>query len=107
MVYASGDGVTKDAAEAVKWFRKAAEQGDAKAQYNLGLCYGHGDGIAKDPVEAYMWLSVAAAAGEGEALLRRYPISREMSAEQIAAARRLATAFSPRRDNRSASQSEK
>jgi hypothetical protein len=99
--------VTKDAAEAVKWFRKAAEQGDAKAQYNLGLCCGSGEGTAKDPVEAYMWLSVAATGGQGEALLRRYPISREMSAEQIAAARRLTDAFSPRRDSNATNWSEK
>ncbi len=37
--YANGQGVTKDEAEAVKWYRKAAEQNHAMAQYNLGVCY--------------------------------------------------------------------
>ena len=32
-------GVAKDEVEAVKWFRKAAEQNHAEAQYNLGVCY--------------------------------------------------------------------
>jgi Sel1 repeat len=32
----------------VKWFRKAAEQNLADAQYNLGVCYDSGEGVAKD-----------------------------------------------------------
>jgi TPR repeat protein len=35
--YAEGRGVPQDYVEAVKWFRKAAVQGDATAQYNVGL----------------------------------------------------------------------
>jgi integrase len=35
MAYTFGDGVPKDAAEAMKWFRKAAEQGNADAQYGI------------------------------------------------------------------------
>jgi TPR repeat protein len=31
MIYVSGDGVPKDFAKAMKWFRKAAEQGRLKA----------------------------------------------------------------------------
>ena len=34
--YHSGDGVSQDDAEALKWFQKAAEQGNARAQF----CYG-------------------------------------------------------------------
>ena len=29
--YYSGDGISKDKSEAIKWFRKAAEQGDEDA----------------------------------------------------------------------------
>ena len=36
--YYKGEGVAKDQAEAVKWYRKAAEQNLAKAQYSLGVC---------------------------------------------------------------------
>ena len=35
----TGEGVAKDQVEAVKWYRKAAEQNYAEAQYNLGVCY--------------------------------------------------------------------
>jgi len=37
--YGSGAGVAKDEKEAVKWYTKSAEQGNANAQFNLGVCY--------------------------------------------------------------------
>ncbi|MCX8500811.1 MAG: sel1 repeat family protein [Alphaproteobacteria bacterium] len=40
--YALGRGVPQDYAEAVSWFRKAAEQGNALAQYSLGAIYKKG-----------------------------------------------------------------
>ena len=58
--YANGDGVTRDFAEAVRWYRRAAEQGVAFAQFNLGVRYANGQGVARDPVLAYQWFSVAA-----------------------------------------------
>jgi len=53
-------GVAKEDVEAVKWYRKAAEQNHAGAQYNLGVCYYKGDGVAKDDVEALKWCRNAA-----------------------------------------------
>ena len=41
-------GVPKDEAEAVRWFRKAAEQGDADAQRSLGAMYDTGKGVPED-----------------------------------------------------------
>ena len=32
----------------MKRYRKAAEQGDAMAQFNMGFSYGNGDGVPKD-----------------------------------------------------------
>ena len=61
-----GEGVAKDAAEAVKWYRKAAEQGFAAAQYNLGVCYYSGEGVAKDAAEAVKWFRKAAEQGFAE-----------------------------------------
>jgi hypothetical protein len=55
-----GLGVTQDDVEAVKWFRKAARQGLAPAQYNLGISYSNGQGMVKDPAEAVMWYRKAA-----------------------------------------------
>ena len=42
----------KDYAEANKWFRKAAEQGLADAQYNLGSAYCRGHGVKQDYASA-------------------------------------------------------
>ena len=38
-VHKNGSGVAKDDAEAVKWYKKAVEQGHAGAQRNLGVMY--------------------------------------------------------------------
>ena len=43
--------------EAAFLFRKAAEQGDGDAQFNLGLMYAKGKGVPQDYVEAYKWYS--------------------------------------------------
>lgn len=48
-------------AEAVKWFRKAAEQNYSPAQYNLARCYELGTGVTKDMEEAYKWTLLATA----------------------------------------------
>jgi TPR repeat protein len=53
-------GVTEDNVEAVKWCRKAAEQGLAEAQYRLGIFYFKGEGLAKDGVVANEWFRKAA-----------------------------------------------
>ena len=51
--YAIGKGgVEKNEVEALKWYRKAAEQGYAEAQYDLGFMYANGLGFEKIEVEA-------------------------------------------------------
>ena len=46
----------KNAAVAVEWWRKAAEQGHAKARQNLGTAYERGEGVPMDKEEAAKWL---------------------------------------------------
>ncbi|MDO5297605.1 MAG: tetratricopeptide repeat protein [bacterium] len=53
----------KDYAEAVKYYREAAEKGSPKAQYNLGNCYSKGKGVDKDPMQAVYWYRQAAEQG--------------------------------------------
>ena len=65
--YYHGDGVAKDLEQAVEWFRKAAEQGHAKAQLYLALCYAKGLGVAKDPEKAVYWYRKAAEQGFAKA----------------------------------------
>jgi TPR repeat protein len=57
----------EDKAEAVRRFRKAAEQGDAKAQYNLGAAYYKGEGVSQDKAEAVRWIRKAAEQGFAKA----------------------------------------
>ena len=59
----NGDGVPQDYKEAVKWYRLAAEQGYADAQYNLGLMYSNGEGVPQDYKEAVKWYRLAAEQG--------------------------------------------
>ncbi len=65
--YHTGQGVAQDNAEAVKWFRRAAEQGDAKAQSNLGFIYGEGLGVSQDDAQALKWFRKAAEQGDARA----------------------------------------
>ena len=60
-------GVAQDYAEAVKWYRKAAEQGYTYAQYNLGYCYAKGQGASLDYSEAVKWYKKAAEQGDARA----------------------------------------
>ena len=66
--YYKGEGVTQDYAEALKWFRKSADQGDADAQLALGYMYFNGQGVSKNLAEAKNWYGKAAAQGDEDAL---------------------------------------
>jgi TPR repeat protein len=55
-------------AEALNWLIQTAEQGDAKAQNNLGFMYDVGLGVRQDDAEARRWYSRAAAQGDAKAL---------------------------------------
>ena len=53
----------QDYAQAVRWYRRAAEQGNAQAQYNLGSLYEAGNGVKKDLGKAIEWFRKAAKQG--------------------------------------------
>lgn len=65
--YFGTNGKRQDYAEAIKWYRKAAEQGDAKGQYNLGYCYYYGFGVRRDRTKATDWFKKSAEQGYIEA----------------------------------------
>ena len=62
-MYETGEGVPKNEAKAVKWYRLAADQGDTVAQTNLGLMYADGRGVLEDDREAVKWFRLAADQG--------------------------------------------
>jgi TPR repeat protein len=52
---------------AAYWFRKAAEQGHAQAQNELGWLYDNGYGVEQDNTQAVFWYRKAAEQGNDEA----------------------------------------
>ena len=53
----------KDLLKAVGWYTKAAEQGNAEAQYILGVFYATGEGVKKDLLRAGAWYLKSAEQG--------------------------------------------
>ena len=67
--------LNKDYATALKEWKPLAKQGDAKAQFNLGLMYDIGRGVSQDYKEAVRWWRLAAEQGYANAqsnLANRY-----------------------------------
>ena len=64
VMYDFGEGVPENDAEAVKWYRKAADQGHAQAQSNLGVMYVKGEGVPENDAEAFKWYRKAADQGK-------------------------------------------
>ena len=62
-MYYSGEGVGQDYNVALEWYQKAAEQGDATAEANIGLMYQEGQGVAQNYAGAADWLLKAAKQG--------------------------------------------
>src|SRR2546430_1701623 len=60
-------GELPDYLQAADWYRKAAEQGHALAQFNLGIMYGKGQGVARNKVTSMMWLGRSAKLGDAGA----------------------------------------
>ena len=65
--YYGKNGVKKNYEQAVGWYRKAAAQGNAVAQNDLGYMYRHGYGVKKDYEQAVVWYRKAAAQGDAVA----------------------------------------
>ena len=60
MYYSGNDGTSHpDFIQAMKWWRKAADQGNIRAQCSIGEMYGAGEGVAKDDSEAAKWYQKA------------------------------------------------
>jgi TPR repeat protein len=66
-MYKSGQGVDQSDATAVEWYRKAADQGHAEAQYNLGVMYERGKGVGQSDPTAAQWYFKAAEQGHADA----------------------------------------
>lgn len=68
IAYQKGDIVPRNFVQAAAWFRKAAEQGYAQAQYSLGLLLQQKEsGLMENDAQAAQWLQKAAAQGDSHA----------------------------------------
>jgi TPR repeat protein len=68
----------------------AAQTGTPDALFELGMLYATGRDVAADLVVAHKWFNLAAVRGNQTALTHRVELAREMSAEQVASAQKLA-----------------
>ena len=85
--------------EVVKWYLKAAEQGDYRSQKSLGVIYESGKGVPKDYVQAYKWHLLSVAHSYGKPGIKEFhtdatktldALAQKMTPSQIAEARQLA-----------------
>lgn len=79
-----------DHARALDEFRRAAEAGDARAQFRLAQAYERGENVLQDFVIAHMWLNLAASQGHDKAAEARDALAKRMTPEQLARAQDLA-----------------
>lgn len=82
-------GVPRDEAEAIVWYRKAAEQGHAAAQHALAGTYETGRLVAKDDAQAMGWFRKAAEQGHESSLLAlalAYEYGRGVAKDDVQAA---------------------
>ena len=88
--------------EALKWYQRAADQGDVDAMAVLGLAYFEGVGVRQDYVEAHSWYNLAASRTKysdirNDLMKRRDDISIKMSPAQLSEAQKLAREWRPNR----------
>lgn len=81
--------MAQDYAKAARLFRKAADAGNANAQFNLALLYQNGQGVEQNSTEAFNWARKSADHGNaaGETLLgAMYESGEGVSRDEAAAA---------------------
>jgi hypothetical protein len=103
VLYQKGLGVTQNNAVALKWYRKAAAQGNGLAKLSLGVMYANGDGVKKDFLQARVWFNLAVAAipesdaaHHANAVAYRDRVAANLTPAQIAEAQRRARKMQPK-----------
>ncbi len=104
-MYDNGRGVPQDYAETLKWYRKAAEQGHASAQYNLGFMYDNGRGVPQDYVQAHVWFNLAASRkppgkSRDQSVKNRDIVAEKMTPADVSKAQRLAREWKPKKEGK-------
>jgi hypothetical protein len=66
-----------------------AEQGNAEAQYHLGVMYAKGQGVLQDYVMAHMYFNIESVNGDKDSVRNRDEVARKMTSSQIERAENL------------------
>ena len=77
-MYVNAKGVSRDIDAAINWYKKAALQDYALAQYNLGRLFAQGEHVDKNTEEAVYWLQKAARQGLAQAQAMLADMGREV-----------------------------
>jgi uncharacterized protein len=96
--YLQGDGVARDPAKALEWYRKAAIGGYGDAAIEVGKAYWTSSLVARDLATAYAWFLIAERKNVTIAGSFRGSVEKLLSAEQRARGQRLADEWKPGRD---------
>lgn len=81
--------------EGIAWLCRAADRRHATARYIIALNYERGYLRAKDRVRAHLWYELAAAAGHTDAAAERDKLAAQLTPQELADLRRLASAWRP------------
>jgi len=87
--YADKMSPAKNYKKAVKWIRRAAEQGDEEAQIELGELYEKGQGVQQDNIIAFMWFDIAARKGDFDAIKGCSRLKKILTPSQLAQAQKM------------------
>jgi TPR repeat protein len=95
MMHLFGQGTPQSYPKAILWLRRAAAQGEPKAQFKLGTLYASGQsyksqGLERDYQKAAMWFIIAEEAGHPEAGKSLKKITDEISPPDMLVAQRWA-----------------
>lgn len=88
-IYINGEGVPINYSEAMHWYKKAALQGHADAQFSVGLMYDKGHiGIPKNNENAYVWYKLSSEQGQEDAKSNFISVENLMTTSEIERAER-------------------
>jgi TPR repeat protein len=97
---AGRSGLKQDYAEAARWYRKSADQGNVYAQASLGILYHSGKGLPHDDVQSEMWLTLSAdhaPKDDRDTIVEmRDSVAAHLTPQQLAEAQRLAHEWKPK-----------
>jgi TPR repeat protein len=104
LMHASGLGMSKNWGEATRWFERGAAQGDAGAQYHLGVhCHRasmmHEGPVSESRIEAYKWFQLAAQQGYWKADVCLERVNLQMDREEVTEAARRVSSFVVKKEN--------